>query len=58
MILTILYQIAIVDFQLELDLNDVLFLELCILDLELWRDIPFHLSETMISKVIFLSSCN
>ena len=58
MILTILYQIAIVDFQLELDLNDVLFLELCILDLELWHDIPFHLSETMISKVIFLSSCN
>ena len=35
MILTILYQIAIVD------LNDVLFLELCILDLELLRDIPF-----------------
>ena len=43
MILTILYQIAIVDFQLELDLNDVLFLELCILDLELLRDIPFPL---------------
>ena len=40
MILTILYQIAIVDFQLELDLNDALFLELCILDLELLRDIP------------------
>ena len=43
MIFTILYQIAIVDFQLELDLNDVLFLELCILDLELLRDIPFPL---------------
>ena len=40
MLLTILYQIAIVDFQLGLDLDDVLFLDLCILDLELLRDIP------------------